>query len=262
MNAKVIFLFLCCCFLIISNQSFAQVADSLSQQTEEIDTVRVKKKIVLNKVVYLPELPKTDRLFLSFYGSVYGAKNYNKVCEICATYFDKVKASTTPLVSYSYGFDIAYSPRKTYFSIGASNTFYRNKFHFTDSSGTTYNDINTLHYINTNLNVGHWFRKNTGKLSYLLLAGSSFQWLAGVSGLTLKQSNPNQVVRLKDEFDFHPINITVNATARALYNISRKFFIHADLFYNYDTRSIIKTEQFVQQRNVFGFNAGILYKVK
>jgi hypothetical protein len=251
-------------FMILMTFRASAQVDTLATPAEEVDvdTVRVKKKIIVNKVVYLPELPKTNRLFFSVYGGLYGDKSYYKVCDVCQEYYNQVQAATSPAVSYEYGIDLAYSPKKWVFTFGASHMFNRSRFSFTDSTGRENRAINRLNYVSANLYAGYWFNKDRQGFSYQLMAGPSWQWLSAFSGLTLRRSNPRQVVELKEEMDYYPTNITVNAMARVFYSIQSRIYIYAGIFYNYDIRSIVRTEQIVQQRNIFGLNIGLTYQIR
>ncbi len=233
--------------------------DSIQADAEEVaDTVRVKKKIIVNRTVYVPLAVKTDLFYLSFYGGLFGDKSYYMECESCKEYADKVQASNSSALSYTYGLNAAYSPGKLYFSLGASGSHDRKRFSFVDSKGQSFNAINELKFFGVDFSAGYWFRKNKKGFSYLLTAGASYAWLYQVSGITLSQDNPDQVVNLSDEIDYYPTNIIANAALRALYSISPKTRLYAELYYSYDTRTIIKTNEFVQQRNVYGLHFGIM----
>ncbi len=235
--------------------------DSL-EEVEHVDTVRVKKKIIVNKIVYAPMLKKENIFFIGLNAGTFGDKSYYSSCESCQTYANKVHEATSYAFSYNYGLNVAYSPRKLYFSLGVSGSHYRSNFHYVDSSGTTHNAINELRFAGVDFSGGYWFRKQNTGFSYMLLGGVSYGWLYKVSGSTLSQKNSDKVVDLKNEIDFYPTPISINAAIRILYPIARKFNVHADIFYAYDTKTIIKTAQFVQQRNLYGLKLGFIYTFK
>ncbi len=262
MNA-VIFIRLVFCLFFVNHFAFAQMpSDTLSSSTEEADTVRIKKRIVVKKTVYLPALPETDRLFLSIYGGVYGDKSYYKVCDVCKDYFDKLQGTRSFAWSYTYGVDLAYTPRKWYVSIGASISNYQYAFQFTDSAGVSYKAVNQLSYIGANWNVGYWLRKEKKGLSTLVLIGPSYNWLKSASGYTLARQNPSKVAQLQDEVSLYPTNITLNAALRFSLHVGNRVAMQGDIFYAYDLRTIVKGGQFTQQRNMLGIKLGLSYRLR
>jgi hypothetical protein len=250
--------------LFFVNAALAQSpADSLQEQEEEIDTVRVKKKVFVSKTVYAPPLKKENIFFISAYVGAYTDKSYYNVCESCKSYFDSVQAATSFALSYTYGLQIAYSPKKWYLALGASSAHYRSRFNFTDSIGQAYNTINALNSIDFNFAGGYWFRKEKQGLSYMALGGLSYALLNSVSGSTLSRENSGRVVDLKDEIAFSPTQISINATLRLLYPLFSKVKAFGDLFYAYDVKTIIKANnEFVQQRNMYGLKLGLMYRFK
>jgi|GEM_PF-6826566 len=258
---KTIFILIVLCF--ISPVMAQTSADSIQADAEEVaDTVRVKKKIIVNKTVYVPMAVKTDLFYLSLNGGLFGEESYYNVCESCQEYADKAQATNSSALSYTYGLNAAYAPGKLYFSLGASGSHDRKRFSFVDSKGKAYNANNELKFFGVDFSAGYWFRKNKKGFSYLLMAGASYAWLYQVSGSKLSQDNPDQVVNLNEEMDYYPTVVILNAAFRVLYPISPKTKLFGELYYSYDTRTIIKTDEFVQQRNVYGLRVGIMRTLK
>jgi hypothetical protein len=251
-------------FLFIATYNlYGQTEGDSIIYTDEIDTIRIKEKLVVNKTIYIRPEVKKDRVYLSGYAGTSTEKSYYGVCAECRDYFNKVKNATKPTVSYTYGLDFIFSPGKLYFSSGISLSYYRYKFNFTDSLSDQYTSNNKLNYMQGNISAGYWLGKNKSKLSTVLLGGISFAKLNKIAGSTLNLENPQKVVPLQEEISYYPYNFTANATIKLVYRLTRNFNAFGDLFYNYDIRTINKTsEPYTKQRNIIGLKLGVIYKLR
>jgi hypothetical protein len=246
-----------------SNGLLAQSpADSAQADVEQIDTVRVKKKVFVNKIVYAPPVKKENVFFISGYAGVFSEQSYYKVCESCTGYFDKVQAATSKMPSYNYGLSFSYSRNQLYFSAGLEGSIYRQKFQYTDSLAQTYSATNELKTLALSALGGYWFRKDKNGLSFMLLAGASYGALYAISGNTLSRKHSDRVVELKDEIEYFPTQVIINGTIRILYPVVKKIKIFGDLFYGYDIKTFIKTSEIVQQRNMYGLKIGCHYLLR
>ncbi len=262
---KHFFIFFISVFLFtITYNLFGQSTSDSIVYEDLIDTVRVKKKVFINKTIYILPDKTTSLYYISGNIGIYGVKNYSSICPECKEYFHKVEKATKSSLSYILGLNFVYSPKKFLLSVGASISSSRAKFNYTNASNNKFKNNNRLTYYEATIMLGYWLNKNKSRMSYIVSGGISAASLHKVVGSTINFEDSETIAPLKEELNFSPSVLIVNGSVKLVYALSKRFSPALDIFYRYDLNSLIKTtkQPYTLQRNMLGLKLELFYKLK
>jgi hypothetical protein len=250
-------------FIFLYNISKSQeVSDTLDSEEEEIiDTIIVKKEPVIIKQVFVVKretnVNNGHGLDIFLNPSVYG--NYYSVCEVCKPYADRVKSSSHPVLSYGAGLGYSVYRKRFYLGLGINYNHYRENFTYTDSSGKSYDLINSLSYVG--LNIGGAIRIfSLNKFQLFINTETGIVRHTASKGSLINASGKPEVLALKETDIYNKYNHHILGGFRLNYSLTSYLKIWINPHFQGDLGSVTKTSHpYLQQKKVFGTRLGVFY---
>jgi hypothetical protein len=242
--------------------SKSQVNDTLTVEEEIVDTVIIKKEpFIIKRTVILDEKDNNSinnsGLDIFFNSGIYN--NYYSSCEICKPYVDRVKSSSHPILSYGGGLGYSYFKKKFYGTVGINFNNYRERFIYSDSSGKSYNLVNSLGYIGLNLGGGiKAFSKN--KIQVFITSEAGIVRLSSSKGSVVSISGKPEVISMKEAGIYNKYLYNILAGVRVNYAITDYLKIWITPYFQGDLWTVTKiSHPYLQQKEVLGGRLGMFY---
>lgn len=262
MSSSFTFYFLGFILFFLSNLGKGQTIDSIEVEEEIIDTVIIKKgQVVIKQTYYLEDTIKKSRkpkVIETFINSG-SYSNYYSTCTYCASYTDKIKASTTPVLSYGIGINTSIFLKRFVFLLGVNYNSYRERFKYTDSFNVSYNNINSLNYLG--INVGGGVNLLTAKkVSLQVISEAGIVRLLTSRGKTISPVGNGEVINNNSSTFYSKYNYILMGGIKVYYKITSEISCWLQPYFQGDLWTVTNsTHPFLQQKAFMGSRLGVAY---
>jgi hypothetical protein len=237
--------------------------DSLDLADSEVDTVIVKAEPIIYTKSLVIEDVKTVPFYLSGYASTFTTLDYYTPCEQCEDFLKQYKASVTSKMSFSYGMELTYIPKKkVLLALGADYSVIKEKFDFT-SNGIHYTNNNSTGYFDARITGGYWFRRNKKNISLLLNAGLVYHKLLRTEGVINSfRDTSNVVVNINDAGKFNRNQYSFTVSVKTILRPDKRIKVFIEPYYMGNILSVTKDYYpYAQYYNRLGVRLGFMFSI-
>ncbi|HSZ72682.1 MAG TPA: hypothetical protein VK750_08390 [Cytophagaceae bacterium] len=249
-------------FFLIPFYPKAQTPEGIDSATTEVDTVIIKEEPVVFTKSLVIEHVKTVKVYLSGYASAFTTLNYYSPCAKCEDFLNQYQSSIASKMSYSYGLELTYAPRKISLGLAADYSVIKEKLDYTSPNGTEFIHTNSTRFLDIKATAGYWFRRNKRNVSFLLNGGLVYNLLLNAEGVLNSYTDTNHVVSITDAGKLNRNQFSATLGVKTILRPAQRIKVFVEPYYMGNILSITKDYYpYAQYYNRFGMRLGIIFSL-